>query len=1462
MKKIRKCMAVTLAVLMTVSSLQFSNVISYAVDEEMISEIVSEGTEDAVTESIDAQTAADGDLIEDSESSAQSTEEITTEDESFPSEDSSEDDSEEIDEEIVTDEPEDTAEGDTALSSEALSESEVIDDVSQELLGKIIDGELDYGVKYTVTPLSGGLTKVVVDATDSSVDTLERGFFRSKTEKDPEDSSQYYQYFDPTIVSEIELKGIKTLGERALEAEDNDGTKYGFTSLSKLTLPDTLESIGVGAISGDNKLKKLTLPSSVRTLGNAVFFGCKELEEVNLNDGLETIGNEIFDGCNKMTSVIIPDSVTQTGTLEAGSDDDTSSVTTISVPISAAVSGGGNGFPVSLKKLILTKGTGEYNEDFELPTTIESGRAFEVVFGEGITTVPESFFQDFDCITKVTFPGTLTSVGDYAFDLIDNLAALEFKEGTGERVITLGTGCFSDLKKLTTLEFPKDVKEVVVDTQPFYCSGLKDVYFRHPQFTLYVKEAWYLYQIFSDGERTDAVKLHAYPYDHSSQPGINELRTSIQNLVSKANEQEGRTVYSFVSLGETPKPVTVTGVSLDRSSIVKYVDEVTQEDDKVELVATISPANASDPSINVTFRNETGTAIKAVSTGDYNRDTGTYPVYAVLTGTAGTANVTVKTADSNLTKQLTATCQILVKEKAKAMTPAIRVLSGTGSNYGDQKVLYTQTPGAQIFYRLDNRSASLPAMFDGVIEWNEAAGKYVSTSESLIEYTEPLVVGVDTSATKCYVHAVAVKKGLKRSDILDSYISYDVVSPWGDITLEDRMTEFLGNTDNLKDDAYKGIWAPKSQLWDENIMYTGKAITIPDLRVYFGNKLLKSGTDYTLKYSNNINKSNVAQIKVTCKGNYSGTATLNFRINPRFLTKDDITWSIVQVNAKKNKAGDGYKGQQPDIKLKVKETGKLLKPGTDYTISYKSDKSSYYVADISNPGVYSVAIYDELQGHANYAFPTKPTGEEPDERILLADVIYCIGGDNMIAMNKTAVSKIANQKMADWEAKGFTVEPEFTVKYKGKDLKKGAEGHDTAEFKNNTAAGTASLVLIGTNKEVDGLTVNGTKTVTFKISGLPFNAANIAVTGINESYPYTGTAITPDYKLTYNGKELTEDTDYKVAYSKKGNTNAGKVDITFTGMGIYSGSLKKSFKILQAEATALTVKDEDNNAWKEDNQIEYYHKGAVTPVLNVWYNDNLLTKGKDYTLTYANNKAIGNYDAEKRGKRIGPSATIKLKGNYKGTKTVYFTIEATDIGLLDMTLTDLVASTSPHKFTQKPVITDENGSALKAGTDYEKTFVYTYDEDVEITYKTGKGKNAKVVTDSRSRGDEVLKTDIIPVGAVIRVTATGMKNYTGHISETFSITRESVKNLKFSIDPAKTYYYTGSVVTPGKADIKVQKKVGKAWTNIPVAEATGYYDIIGYKNNVKAGTATITIKGKNGYAGTTTLKFKISKTTP
>lgn len=64
---------------------------------------------------------------------------------------------------------------------------------------------------------------------------------------------------------------------------------------------------------------------------------------------------------------------------------------------------------------------------------------------------------------------------------------------------------------------------------------------------------------------------------------------------------------------------------------------------------------------------------------------------------------------------------------------------------------------------------------------------------------------------------------------------------------------------------------------------------------------------------------------------------------------------------------------------------------------------------------------------------------------------------------------------------------------------------------------------------------------------------------------YTGKALTPQPKVVINGKTLTKDTDYTVAYEN--NINAGKATVTVTGAGDYIGSTSGTFTINKAANT-------------------------------------------------------------------------------------------------------------------------------------------------------------------------------------------------------------------------------------------------------------------------------------------------------
>lgn len=72
--------------------------------------------------------------------------------------------------------------------------------------------------------------------------------------------------------------------------------------------------------------------------------------------------------------------------------------------------------------------------------------------------------------------------------------------------------------------------------------------------------------------------------------------------------------------------------------------------------------------------------------------------------------------------------------------------------------------------------------------------------------------------------------------------------------------------------------------------------------------------------------------------------------------------------------------------------------------------------------------------------------------------------------------------------------------------------------------------------------------------------SKVTISGI-EDKEYTGSPIRQNPVLMDGAKKLTEGTDYTVAY--KNNTQAGTASVIFTGMGDYTGSVTKQFRIYQ-----------------------------------------------------------------------------------------------------------------------------------------------------------------------------------------------------------------------------------------------------------------------------------------------------------
>ena len=616
----------------------------------------------------------------------------------------------------------------------------------------------------------------------------------------------------------------------------------------------------------------------------------------------------------------------------------------------------------------------------------------------------------------------------------------------------------------------------------------------------------------------------------------------------------------------------------------------------------------------------------------------------------------------------------------------------------------------------------------------------------------------------------------------------------GDVTKEDAA--------QVNFNIPEGLWAARDQ---ETLVYNGAKQTF-DFRVYNGNRLLVNKKDYTFKYSNNKNagihdleagaelnwkpakKEKKPYITITGKGNYSGKIYVPFDILP---VTEELT-TVPSITVKYNK-----KVQKPSPAVMYERT--TLKKGTDYTLTYLQGGAE---CPAKEPGSYTIHV----QGKGNYE------GSYADVLMTIEETPNLASGFNV------KVPNVKYESIQDKE-KGLTVEELkdlITVTY-GKDKETVTYGTDyELEVVNAKSVGKATLYVKGVN----GYT--GTKTITFNITGVPIKqVAELAV--VNPDY--TGDPLEPAAVNAKSGFTLEKGTDYELIYTN--NTNAGKATVTLKGIGNYTGSIKKTFKILPKEL---------DNTFTVSVKDAVYVKGDAKPAVTVTHDGKALKAGTDYTVKYSGNKKLG------KG-----TATITGKGNYKGTIKEDFAIDYADLSKVTVTVADKV---SAAKMYSAVTLTDSDGKKLKAGTDYIKpsNSSYTYVSDTLLT---------DGIT-HRFAGDAVQPKDIAPAGTLIQVTVISNGNYTGTAVAEYRILEKGHDLSKAKVQFVKdgkivkslSKEYTGSPVKLEKSDLVV--KVGGVVLN------ENDYDILDdYANNVNKGTATVTIAGKGGYGGTKEVKFKI-----
>ena len=209
--------------------------------------------------------------------------------------------------------------------------------------------------------------------------------------------------------------------------EINDNLFYNCSSLTSVTIPNSVTSIGDVAFYKCTSLTSVTIPNSVTSIGDRAFDGCKSLTSVTIPDSVTSIGDFAFDSCKSLTSVTIPNSVTSIGVRAFG---DCTSLTSVTIP-NSVTSIGKSAF-------------------------LQCESLTSVTIPNSVTSIEKYAFWHCTSLTSITIPNSITSIGEYSFSCCKNLTSVTIPNS----VTSIEESAFSCCTNLTSVTIGNSVTSI------------------------------------------------------------------------------------------------------------------------------------------------------------------------------------------------------------------------------------------------------------------------------------------------------------------------------------------------------------------------------------------------------------------------------------------------------------------------------------------------------------------------------------------------------------------------------------------------------------------------------------------------------------------------------------------------------------------------------------------------------------------------------------------------------------------------------------------------------------------------------------------------------------------------------------------------------------------------------------------------------------------------------------------
>ena len=211
--------------------------------------------------------------------------------------------------------------------------------------------------------------------------------------------------------------------------------KAEYELLTEVVIPDSVTELQDYAFYGFDCLTSIEIPDSIEAIGIGAFCGCSNLTSVEIPNSVTTIGNYAFSGMEKLESVYY------NGTIEDWCD-----IRFAWMRIGEVTLGGASANPMYYAEsfYIYNKEKAEY----ELLT--------EVVIPDSVTELQDYAFCGFDCLTSIEIPNSVTTIGSYAFYNCNKLTSVVI----GDSVTSISSWAFYNCDGLTSIEIPNSVTAI------------------------------------------------------------------------------------------------------------------------------------------------------------------------------------------------------------------------------------------------------------------------------------------------------------------------------------------------------------------------------------------------------------------------------------------------------------------------------------------------------------------------------------------------------------------------------------------------------------------------------------------------------------------------------------------------------------------------------------------------------------------------------------------------------------------------------------------------------------------------------------------------------------------------------------------------------------------------------------------------------------------------------------------